>query len=174
MIRLSTKGDTIIEVMLSMTLLSAILFTSWAIVNRSTQLSLAARQRVVMVNQIKEQAEIIKSMYNNDATQVISKKFGGSTVFNSVSSAPAADACDNLGVNGAVANSFHFDANVAAQDGVKRLKVNDNSAVTWVQLQEVSEPASAGYMDFYIRSCWTSTGGVQKQENSTVILRLNK
>ena len=57
---INNKGDTIVEVLLATTVLSAILFTSWSIVNRASQISMAARQRVYMVDQLKEQAEIIE------------------------------------------------------------------------------------------------------------------
>ena len=53
---MNKRGDTIVEVFLATTVLSAILFSSWAIVNRASQISLAARQRVYMVDQLKEQA----------------------------------------------------------------------------------------------------------------------
>ena len=46
---INNKGDTIVEVLLATTVLSAILFTSWSIVNRASQISMAARQRVYMV-----------------------------------------------------------------------------------------------------------------------------
>ena len=38
----NSRGDTIIEVLLSMTLLTLIMFTSWGLVNRTTRISLDA------------------------------------------------------------------------------------------------------------------------------------
>ena len=61
--KISTKGDTIVEVMLAMTLLTAFLFISWGITNRATQIGINSQKRVEMVNAMKEQAEIIKAQY---------------------------------------------------------------------------------------------------------------
>lgn len=159
-----------------MTLLSAVLFTAWSTVNRSTQLSLAARRRITVVNQIKEQAEVLKAMYANENTreQVNSKQFGGPTKINPLTSAPAANACEDTRESG-VANAktpsspFSFDDNAVGRPGVKQLVQGDSSAITWIQFQS----KSGGYTDFYVRACWLSVGGSDKEENSTVIVRLN-
>src|SRR5688572_3240690 len=59
--KLNIKGDTLIEVMLALAILTLLLFTAWGITNRASSISTAARLRVVMTNQLKEQAEILKS-----------------------------------------------------------------------------------------------------------------
>ena len=172
------RGDTLVEVLLSMTLLSAILFTSWSIVNRSTQISLTARQRVVMVNQLKEQAEILKALYADPLTKnevVETKKFGGSTAKAFASSSDInSDPCVSSSLAGVTngktpTNAFYFDesATVSASSATKPVTDYTN-ARTWIQMV-----SGTGYIDFYIQGCWTTFGGTQNEDNSRFIVRLN-
>lgn len=173
------RGDTLIEVMLALTLLSAILFISWAIVNRSTQISAAARQRVTVVNQLKEQAEILKSLYAADKNNVVVERdFGEATAYEVIADAAVGDQipanpCTSRSENGTIAptNAFHFNAQAQPQTGVKS-RLNDSALeAVWIQM---NGGTAKGYMDFYIRACWISgSGSVEKNDNSQVIVRLN-
>ena len=171
-----SRGDTIIEVVLSMALLTSILFIAWSITNRSTQIMLAARERIVMVDQVKEQAEIIKAKWATDQTY-----------FNNATSFPPATA-GTLNTNPCSSSTippvafsptggfaWYLTANtttITPQSGVKNVNTDTNKRV-WVQ-KVAGDDLVVPYTDFYVRACWVNnSGGVQKEENSQIILRLN-
>jgi hypothetical protein len=173
--RLTSRGDTIVEVMLSLALLSAILFSCWAIVNKSTQITLTARQRIVMVNALKEQAEILNSFSGVERTTFFSTITSSYT--QSETDDIAADPCQNAGMGSdpvAAANSkfFHYRKNnensLVPASGFSLVR-DDQFARVWIQY--ISRPE---YVDFYVRACWYSAGGVQNQDNSQFIVRMNR
>lgn len=173
--RLGRRGDTIVEVMLALTLLSAILFSAWAITNRSSQINLAARQRVVMVNQLKEQAEILKAQYARNKDQVvINRTFGSATAIASaattnIPSNPCDTPRDTTSGDITPVSGFYFNAAAAVQPGAVKKLTDYDKAYVWVQLNDTS-----GYVDFYIRACWQASGSQQLLDNSQLIVRLNK
>lgn len=180
--KINQTGDTIVEVLLAMTVLSAVMFGSWAIINKATQISAAARQRVVMVNQLKEQAEIIKNMYASDSDAVITKTFHSNPVktMPSTSLADAAltvDPCEATRNNDVVngknpTGAFYLDQVSTAIQPIETTKVllTYSNAKVWVQL---NDDASKGYIDFYIRACW-ETSDRQAEDSSQIVVRLNK
>lgn len=167
MIKLTNRGDTIIEVVLSMALLTSILFISWSITNRATQITLAARDRTEMVDQVKEQAEIIKAQWANSNTR--------STILNYAAATPplSSNPCTGNISGPQGGNAWYLTANNSAivkNDGVKTVGANKPF---YVYVQRLNGATSA-YSDFYVRACWTNnSGGIQKQESSQVIVRLN-
>lgn len=174
MIMLSKKGDTIIEVVLSMALLTSILFIAWGITNRASQISLAARDRTEMVNQVKEQAEIIKAQWANPGSR--------SALMGYAAAAPPLDVdpCKSTFVSGAWVpiggNTWHLKAdsvNVQQVPGIKT--VGSRQFFVYVQRINGNIASSSPYSDFYVRACWINqSGSVQKQESSQVIVRLNQ
>lgn len=180
----SQRGDTIVEVLLATALLSGILFTSWAIVNRASQISLAARQRVFMVDQLKEQAEIIQSYYGDtDGKAKVSRgEFGMEStnvagiinIENNPCDASRDQPTGEINGNKPI-QSFHFNESAKVEDGIRAIGSYDNAAV-WVQRVTKDEDgdSSPEYNDFYVQACWLSTGGgVQKEDSSKIIVRLN-
>lgn len=182
---MNKRGDTIVEVLLATALLSAILFGSWAIVNRASQISLAARQRVYMVDQLKEQAEIIKAYYAAPGGRagISAGTFGAdpapAVLVSEVNDNPCDSTRDNATkeINATLpASSFYFDSDAKLKSQMKSVDSFDNARV-WVQRVETENTTNpaASYNDFYIQACWLSTGGgEQKEDNSKLIVRLNR
>lgn len=164
----NSHGDTIIEVMLAMTLLTSFLFISWGITNKATQIGINSQKRVEMVNAMKEQAEIIKAEYAKNGYSV-------DTLIDPVAATNTGldkDPCTNDGVAGN--NTFHFanesgNLNKLAQ---KKLVPNVENAL-WVQYKP-SSGSIPDYYDFYIRACWQTVGSAQNTDNAQFIVRLNK
>lgn len=168
-------GDTIVEVLLAMSILTLILFTSWGLVNRSTQVSLAARKRVEMVNQLKEQAELLKYKYQkNDGD--------GANLLAELQQPPISSSSNNslayLYINDefcsepaslSSTNRFYIDSKLNYQVGTKPFN-DDLDARTWIEYKDVF----GEYTDFYVRGCWRTPGGKQKLDNSQFIVRLNR
>lgn len=181
MIRLQNRGDTIVEVMLAIALLSAILFSSWGIVNRSTQIGLVARQRVEMVNYLKEQAEILQNRRDaNPATFKSSITTQGSVVTASTltPSSINENACSNAQmsqVSPPPVPATHFHHQLDSETGVltkspgyKEVNSLGGMARVWVQYVD-----HGAYIDFYVRGCWQTVGGQQREDMSQFVLRLN-
>lgn len=182
-IKRKQRGDTLVEVILAMALLTAVLFTSWGGTNRATQLSLAARKRIDMVNLLKEQAEIIKAKQASK-TDFSSLLHSTPSVGSPSSSSVPENPCDTIAPDGKnfspttslPSSLFYFkqttDAagtvTIAPQPGPR---VTDGDFV-WVQYYHSSAPNNQ-YTDFYIRGCWLTTGGTQKLDNSQLIVRIN-
>lgn len=166
------RGDTIIEVLLAMTLLTLILFTSWGLVNRATQLNLAARKRIDMVNQLKEQAEILKVKYASNKGSLVTMtdelKVQASNAAVPVSTNYKTNFCSQPeNVGGASSAGFHFNTSAEAVNQGKKIDENGSSFV-WIERVNGS-----GYSDFYIRGCWLTSGGQQKTDNAQFVVRLN-
>lgn len=164
---LNQTGDTIIEVMLSMSLLTMFLFLSWGITNKATQIGMNSRRRIEMVNSMKEQAEVIKAQYNNP-------DYGTSGLVNLVAKTDNGldvNPCDNSGVAGN--NVFYFEtADNSLSKQTKKKFMPDTDNAVWVQYKPGagSDPA---YYDFYIRACWQTVGSIQNTDSSQFIVRLN-
>lgn len=169
MMRVSQSGDTIIEVVLSMALLTSVLFIAWGITNRATIIQRAARERTQMVNEVKEQAELIKSQWATN-----------SGFFNDVSEYPpvAANQIDANPCSGSTTTAGQWylrsDSNSTAIEPVENTRKSvDEVSDKQVWVQRVDHVAD-GYNEFYVRACWVNNSGTtNKTENSQVILRLN-
>lgn len=180
--QLNTRGETIVEVLLAMTLLTLILFSAWKLVNRSTQLSLTARKRTEMINQLKEQAEIIKNIYatnQDDMTKFKEKVIDGTSADSTLKYNP--DFCKESYLTGATPpnNSFYiaYDELETPGDKLKKesgpKKVNgDQGSLIWVEWKDSG--GKDGHYDLYIRGCWYTSGAQQKTDNAQFVVRLNK
>lgn len=173
---LSNKGDTIVEVMLAMSLLTLILMTAWSITNKSTAITQAARKRIDMVNRLKEQAEMLQSERSRRFDTHTMVGDNGSFINQSQTvPKPSTDFCTQNIVNSPPtdlpANAFYIDTNssnkLIVQSGLK--DATDSNGKIWIQM----DATNTKYADFYIRGCWQTTGGSQKLDNAQVVLRLN-
>ncbi len=171
-IKLTNYGDTIIEVMLAMSLLTMILASAWSLTTRVTAISQASIKRTDMVNQLKAQAEMLISAQSAGKLS----SFATSTL-PFATSAPSSlfnECSQNLWADGAsqpAGNSRHFQldtsGNVTQASGADNV---DNTSKLWVVA--VQPTSTSGYVDFYIRGCWQVSGG-HKVSNSQIFLRLN-
>lgn len=169
LISLKQKGDTIIEVILAMALITLVLFTAWGITNRATQLSLAARKRIVMVNQLKQQAEIIRGWRDSGIEPNI---FRDQIDVNGLKlSSVEGNACE---IKANRQKPFHAvllddGSGFKVEPGVQDTAADGTSEV-WVQMKDSPD---GKYVDFYLSACWQSGGSVQRDENSQLFMRLN-
>ena len=183
----TTRGDTIVEVMLAIAALSAILAISWGIVTKSVQISTAARQRVTMVNQLKEQAEVLKSLYadSNGRSTVLNRTFGGGVQVSSVtqSSIPAFPCVSTRSSTNVVntqtpSGAFYLrigESGIAPEVASTKEVASAGNARVWIQLIDTSGSVAGdpGFIDFYIRGCW-QTAGSQNEDATQLVVRLNK
>lgn len=173
-----SRGDTIVEVILAMALLTMVLFTAWGSTNRSSQVSLNSRKRVVMVNALKEQAEILRNQRDFTAGADFTNLINPYNIASSVT--VPSNSCQAL-TGGNPAQSFYLESTpstpstVVLKPGVKTV-AGDPNAKVWLQAKKVDNGAPGtgiSYYDFYINSCWLTVGGVQKEDNAQLLVRLN-
>lgn len=168
----SQRGDTIIEVVLSMALLTSVLFIAWSITNRASQIVAAGSDRVKMVNQVKEQSEIIKSQWAEESSRAQLLAY---TAAGTLNTNPCVGSTSGGVFTPEGANVWYLAADgsgVQKVDGIKT--VDDKPSFVYVQRKDGTLPG-ASYSDFYVRACWTNkSGSTQKEESSQVIVRLNQ
>ena len=173
--KLRQNGDTIIEVVLSMSLLTSILFTAWSITNRSSQILSAARERTLMVNQVKEQAEIIKNQWEKNPP------FLTNPALPSISNIQP-NPCQNrsggsypIGAGEAHIKVDQATRQLSIEGGVKKVNDDENKDL-WIQkIDRAGTAPDPGAIDFYVRACWLNNSGAnQKLENTQVLVRLSK
>lgn len=154
------RGDSLVEVLLAVTVLSSVLYIAWATVNRASQIGLNAQKRITMVNAVKEQAEIIKAKYSTTAP----------TMTNVTASDIPADPCSTKDPQGVPnpSHAYYIDGSANLAAGLKQVGSAERDRI-WIQ--RIDE---AGYYDYYVRACWQSLGGAQQDENTHLIVRLNK
>jgi len=170
----NTNGDTIIEVLLSMTLLTLIMFTAWGLVNRTTRISLDARKRIEMVNQLKEQAEILKSTFvqkGGSSSDIVAELTDATVgVYSSSDLRYDQNFCTEavLSDPGNISGFYFEEKTIDYTKGSKPVDGNEFSRV-WIEYD-----SSSGYTDFYVRGCWATGGSQQTLDNSQLVVRLNK
>jgi hypothetical protein len=119
-----------------------------------------------MVNQLKEQAEILKTKYaeNNGKLTGLGVEITGSSADVNYDKAFCTETTDISSQS----NSFSFDEKAMASGGPK---TTDGQAV-WIN-NGGGSAGTSGYTDFYVRGCWLTIGGNQKTDNAQFIVRLN-
>lgn len=60
-VMLNQTGDTLVEVMIALTILAAVLASAFVVSNRVTRMGLASRERTQAINLLQEQAEALRS-----------------------------------------------------------------------------------------------------------------
>lgn len=165
------RGDSLIEVILATGVLALIIMVGWVTMSRLTRASYYARTRVEIVNKLKAQSEILRTMNKNDVTN---KPIPAIT---EVEAAKVFCPLDQVGFDqqikngsGSISNPFYIDDDGKVQPGMKSYN-DDNTMKYWIQYtQDVSNPSR--YRDYYVRACWLTDNSKQPTDNSQVILRV--
>jgi Tfp pilus assembly protein PilV len=88
----NSRGDTIIEVTLALTILSTVLVGSYTLMNRASRLGIAARERTQAVAYVQQQAEIIRAVTKNNWNDTYNNYAGSPTnVFHAVPDDPSGE-----------------------------------------------------------------------------------
>lgn len=116
-----SRGDTIVEVLISIAIAAFVMGTSYAIANKSIQKAIAARERNQAINTSQSQLSALKQLYVNK--QDISS-------FNSQYGVPDADCVGPVGPSGCAPNDSHFCLQDAGNGNWARKKNNIDNTVT--------------------------------------------
>jgi prepilin-type N-terminal cleavage/methylation domain-containing protein len=181
------RGDTLIEVLIAITVLGIVVAGVMAVMNRSLVGILNSAERTASRADINSETDLINYVYNNDKTiwgKIMDVAYPG----NSDGSAPdvAKDICK---INTSTPGSFYLKPVYDTSGGVSGVTFRDNLTATnganqtqraiigkglWVDA--VSYPKTATnirpYVDFYIKACWVPLGGSSVNSQSVTITRI--
>lgn len=195
---ISKKGETLVEVVLSMALLTIVLATSYVLSNRASSINQASNERTEVSNLMRAQAELLKAWNGYDKVassgpnadawknDILSKAYtmpsGNSKDQIKVSCDAATQSVRTTSQNGGGGTAFRFNENgdieTSLVDGVTSRVKNINSYqpyAIWIEgFKKVTTttPVQDEYVDFHIHACWERIGS-QDYERSGLVVRIN-
>lgn len=184
------QGDTLVEVMLAVAILSLVTVLTMALVNREHARALSSINRASVRSEINSQVELL--WYFHDMGIRVEDSNEGKVweeIKNNKTIALSAEQKDECTYG---ANSFYLDTSYitpvvgAIADVVKTpagfvangdALYNENSWQVkpgrgiWIDADLNSSGGGLEYIDFYVKACWTSIGG--SKELSSTVVRMN-
>lgn len=194
----NSRGDTLIEVLVAITVFSAVAVGSLTVMNQGAMISQRALELTLVREEIDSQAEALRFI---NASYVAAFKSGLNTY---VAGSPAQQ-WQTIRANNTVAAVSAFGANTVCNTPpaksfvinthkatlmstasllipartFSQIQYNASDAVTsaegiWIEAIKYSTTAvanetTAGYIDFHIRACWTSQGQSAPSTIGTIV-----
>lgn len=162
------RGDTLVEVLLAMVVISVVIAGAYTLTNRATRINQLAFERTTAVSQLREQIEYIRGMQVSARDQVawttLSTSYISSTPPSYVDCVPTSSV------------PFYADPNQGydSPSAINAYSGGDNDAYptdfykVWV---EAYRPTGQDYVDFHVRACWQGAGS-GGQQRSALVLRM--
>lgn len=196
MLRQYTKGDTIIEVLLAITVFSAVAVGALAVMNRTVAVAQQSLELTQVRQQIDAQAELLRYLHSartsSSATTAPWNDLRARAVSNQDATITpgALDADNRCRPIGSLPNSFVIhptNISIVSLDQstyvpyaptYAKVEPNGTSALAsglWVQAKYVRESAASnpeqrgGYIDFYVQACWDVVGASLPKTISTTV-----
>ena len=152
--RLNIKGDTIVEVMISLMILGSVMAAAYAITNFSLNIELSAQERSDALNIAQNQLESLKTMVNsnNNNLNFISTAVGNNSTDNFciVNNNIVANNINNCTFSGnggsAVSNAPSFQVSIFQQDVTKVPWQSDVVIVKWIGPNSVNSKVYLFYV----------------------------
>ena len=191
--RADQRGDTLVEVLLSITILAIVTVAAFAVLQRGVGEAQNSLERSQVRTSIAQQMELINYLRDQFSS---AQAAGGSTsgypanLWSGTPTSIRQRAIANRGqplstvdnCSGAMANSFSISRVTPADPNSPYQIVNFNPSTdlatttfarpgTGMWIEPVASPVSAAvpYIDFYMRACWNPAVGVSKQTISSVM-----
>ncbi|MCL2280988.1 prepilin-type N-terminal cleavage/methylation domain-containing protein [Candidatus Saccharibacteria bacterium] len=192
------RGDTLVEVLIAITVLGIIVGGVMATMNRSMISILNSAERTATRADINTQTDLLNYVYRNDKTNwamIMNLAYDGNVVDGSAPT-EATNRCQlNPGgdASSAVPGSFYLEPNIEIDNSVSGITVIDNlieeingtnriqRAVTgqgvWIDAVYYKQDMKTNqqpYIDFYIKACWTPLGSTAANvdSQSTTVVRI--
>lgn len=165
------KGDTLIEVILSMVVISVVIGGAYMISNRSTQLGRLSQQRTQVNNHMRSQAEMLKLLRDSSLGESSKYKAIMASYTNSGTGPDGVVDCTPPPTSGII-KTFFIRGKEPIQYNSRYPSVSgDPTGLSRVRV-EAYRPSTSGYTDFYIIGCWQGPGNYGQQQ-SFIVERLN-
>jgi prepilin-type N-terminal cleavage/methylation domain-containing protein len=193
LIRDTQRGDTLVEVLLSITILAIVTVAAFSVLQRGvgeaqnslerSQVRTSIAQQMELINYFRDQYSAAQSAGGSMAGYPVTIWSGAAgsirqrAIANRTQSLSAVDKCD-----GAMVNSFSLSKVTPSDPNSPYQIVNFNAATdlatttfarpgSGMWIEPVASPVTAAvpYIDFYLRACWDPAVGVSKQTISSVM-----
>lgn len=174
------RGDTLIEVLLSMAILSLIIVGGNALMNFGMKNAITATEHTQVRNLIVGQAELLRYLRDNaeeGSNDRVSSAWQEVTEKSSGGNPSRVDRCAPR------SNSFYLTASYGSGAGLPDITVRDYTGSApgfsnipyafpgeglWIEGIE-RQGSAQDYTDFHIRGCWAGTGTSVEQKVNTVL-----
>lgn len=183
------RGDTIIEVMLAIVIFSLVIIGSIAIMNSGTATAQRSLEITLVREEMNTQAETLRFLnasyltaFNRDIKnysgyagqwQAIQER-SSLTQVSDFSSCPISKPNQSFILNTRTAsvdvNKFSRWDEISTYSQVRYTNNDISSADSiWIEAVKSTTVNQAGYIDFYIRACWSSPGQSVPEKTDTVV-----
>ena len=167
------RGDTLVEVMLAISVLGIVVVGTMTIMNKSTMQMLDTIERTAVRSTINSQTELLNYVRDNS-------KGASATVWTTIQAKTVTSASSVSGTCAYNANSFYLNRSSSTDDAVTLTALTTGSAKNangkavigngvWVDAVRSSAAVSPAYIDFYIRACWARLANVADAKTATVV-----
>lgn len=171
MARRKEQGDTIVEVLLALAIVSAIAVGAIALMTRAMNTALNALERSQVRSGLVEQAELLRYIRDSYARTDAKNQYPAnlwSDIRAKDVSAPQSDPCspgsEPFYINTTDISTVSVDDYDFSGDPDTYARPGEGM---WVEAQFVD--SSVDYVDFYIKACWRPVGSGAQQQASTVV-----
>ena len=177
------RGDTIIEVVLAVTVFSLIAVGALSVMNQGTAIAQQSLEISLVRDQMDSQADALRYAHNAYIANLDQSDAPAVTVWNKIIESPVNTAQDFTSINNArrcnlPSNGKYFALDIKKLDGASgspiittinstpatfaQLQYGPSSIVSdglWMQVVHASSSGTIpGYYDFHIRACWLTPG----------------
>jgi type II secretory pathway pseudopilin PulG len=167
------RGDTIVEVLLALAIVSAVAVGAVALMTRAMNTAINSMERSQVRSGLVQQAELLQYIRDSYARSDNKNQYPASlwTAIKARSvSSPQSDPCTPG------PQAFYIDTSDLSTVGVEDYTFGSQQPQThakpgegmWVEAQFVTN-TSVDYADFYIKSCWNPVGSGARQQAGTVL-----
>lgn len=161
---INNRGDTIVEVLIAIALVSAILIGAYSLSNKATQTNQLAYERSRAADFVKEQSEYLRAARQENRT-VWADITNANThpliaTFYNCKTTPADNNLTNT-----LDGEFYLSGDASGLTVNDSVKVTNDLYYTWIARKTDGD----GYYDFYVYTCWEGMGSIPHQSSGTVV-----
>ncbi|MBC7746825.1 hypothetical protein H7Y40_02500 [Pedobacter sp.] len=187
--RLAERGDTLIEVMLSVVVLSAVTLGGFSIMNKGIGVSYGVLERTETRAVVGQQLELLTYLRDQYAQAAASGSGEGlypATLWTDIrNNRTSADTANATAPNSCVpsTDSFFIEQNTAPSTTYKltnytartplttpKAGTGSNDGGLWIEaVVSKDTETTISYIDFYVKACWDSTVGGEKETISSTV-----
>lgn len=162
-------GDTLIEVMLAIVVLSMVLTGAYQATNGGLRIGQNAIERTSASQTTSGQAEALRTLRDQHTTNATSSGLWTSVMGKVTNITPSTTPCTGGGTPTVGSNPFYLNLG-SGSSSVNNGTQTQGYLKYWVEAYQPNGVTS--YVDFYIRGCWQGIGADSGIQNTGIVLRL--
>jgi prepilin-type N-terminal cleavage/methylation domain-containing protein len=162
-------GDTLIEVMLAIVVLSMVLTGAYQATTGGLRIGQNAIERTSASQTTSAQAEALRTLRDQHTSNATSSALWTSAVGKVTSVTPSTTPCTGGGTPTTGSNPFWVNLG-ASSSTVNGGTQTQGYLKYWVEAYQPN--GVTNYVDFYIRGCWQGIGATAGVQNTGIVLRL--